>query len=212
MPPCFDVYALTGERNLAMIEQFVREFTSSDLDEPGAWDLHVVPADHDGTSELRIAEDYDEVRVDSLAEAIHYGLAEPGRAFSLHPLPASGPLCGAVLAFTVSNEVLVGVSVHDEDDPDDDQPLDDARELVARLANLTGARQSWIGLEEAPTLDPDRDRPWMSPLAARLAAESVSRSRRWWCPPLTGRPRHRTISRRRGGSSPRRGGRPGRRG
>ena len=162
MPPCLDVYVLTGERDLATIERFVREFTSSDLDAPNPYDLLVVPADHDGESDLRTEDDFDAVHVDSLGEAIRYGLAEPGRAFWLY-FSRTPPWCGAVMAFTLSDEIVLGVSV---DDPNDEpQPLDEARRLMARLADLFDARRAWIGWEQPTTIDPDRDEPWLESLA-----------------------------------------------
>jgi hypothetical protein len=162
MPPCLDVHVLTGERNRAMIERFVREFTSSDLHAPHPCDLMVAPADYDGRSGLSHDSDFDVVHVDTLDAAIRYGLAEPRRAFWLY-FSSTPPWRRAWMAFTLSGELAFGVSV---DDPyGEPQPLEDAREVMARLTGMTGARHAWVGYEEPPTLDPDRDEPWRESLA-----------------------------------------------
>lgn len=161
-----DVYVLTGERNLAVIERFVTAYTSTDLDEPNPCDLSVVPADYDGQTELIREEHFDAVHLDSLGAAIRYGLAEPGRAFWLY-FAGKRPWFGAQMAFTLSNEITLGVSVNDPEDPvyPDPQPLEDARELMAELATMTSAHHAWIGDNEPPTFDPDRYEPWRRSLA-----------------------------------------------
>ena len=162
MPPCLDVYVLSGRRDLAMIERFADEFSSSDLHASAGLALPVLPDDCDSDEGLRGEEDWNMVEVPTLAAAIGYGLADPQRAFRLYLAPVA-PWRRAMLAFTRSKEIAFGVSV---DDPlGEPGPLEQARELMARLADLTDAHRSWIGWEELPPLTPDRDEPWLTSLA-----------------------------------------------
>ena len=71
------------------------------------------------------------------------------------------------VALTLSNEVILGVSIDDpQDEPEvDPKPREDSRLLMADLAARAGARHAWIGENEPPTLDTDREQPWRWSLA-----------------------------------------------
>ena len=161
--PCLDAYVLSDRRHLPSIRAFLSEFSSSDLDARlEDVELLVLPEDYAGDEDPLGLEDWNSVPVKTLDAAIRYGLADPDRAFRLY-LDAAKPWCGALIGFTRSKGIVFGVSV---DDPlGEAAALEQARDLVSRLVDLTDARRSWIAMEEPPPLHPDRDEPWLTSLA-----------------------------------------------
>lgn len=163
MGPCLDVYALSHRRDLSTVLSFVGAYSSSDL---GAhrdeFELMVLPEGFEGDEDSLPLEKWNAVLFETLNEAIRYGLEDGSRAFRLY-LDRVDPWCGALIAFTRSNEVVFGVSVDDR--LGEPAALQHAEELRSQLAEQTDGRRTWIVAEEPPPLDPERDEPWLRSLA-----------------------------------------------
>ena len=104
--------------------------------------------------------EWDWVPVTSLCDIVDVGLAEPCRAFRTY-LHALAPWDQATLAFTTDCRLIVGVSV---DDPFGlPGPRKEASALMRDLVQLVDGERGWVVAEDAPPLDPERDRPWEQP-------------------------------------------------
>jgi hypothetical protein len=163
MPPCLDVYAWTVRRDEGTIGRFMEAFIDLEATRCSLVDsLTVLPVGQKEHQDGLPVEDWDEVAILSLDDAIAFGLATPPRAFTLY-LRSKPTWCGALLTFTVEGGLIVGVSV---DDPlSDPGRLRDADLLMSQLLEMTAARRAWVVCEEPPPLAPGSAQPWEAALA-----------------------------------------------
>jgi hypothetical protein len=86
VPPCLDVYVLSASRSAETIDAFIDGYASRRLrSDDGVEELMVLPADFRGDeAELDDLDLWACVRVESLEEALNFGLGEPTRAFRLY--------------------------------------------------------------------------------------------------------------------------------
>lgn len=164
VPPCLDVYALARVRSKDVMSNFLSSYV--DLDEPGVGpglELTVLPPGFDGHEHDLPLEDWLDLPVSTLDEAVAHGMNDQARAYRLY-LRARQPWCGALLAFTVDGGLIYGVSV---DDPfDEPEALAEATNLMRELLITTESERAWIVWEDPPPLAPERDRPWETALAS----------------------------------------------
>lgn len=158
MPPCFDFYALSADRDGPAIDRFitdhVRDRGTSGLGHLDSWLRPLSFRGHEDELALR---DWDFVTFDDLEQAIQLGRSTPRRAFRLY-LEAVPPWLGALLCFTTTDEVVFGLGR----DMTVESSADRARccRLLDELGTSVDAIRGWAVSDEPTPLDPWCDRPW----------------------------------------------------
>lgn len=159
MPPCLDVYALSPRRDLETIERFLASYVdvAASADREGQ-EVAVLPVDFAGDEDDLPLEDWDSIALATLGAVLDFGLDKAGRAFTVYLRASSHDLCGAMLSFTRSGELVYGISV---DDPlSTPKATRRARRYLKELCRGTEATHGWVVAEVPPSLDPRAKRDW----------------------------------------------------
>ncbi len=158
MPPCLDVYALSAQRNMGMIDAFLNMYAEDDARSTGPINPLAIPTDFIGSESSEWRDDeWELLEFESAGRAVEFGVSRSNRAFRIY-LPSRRPWMNAILAFTQDARIIFGVAVDDPFEGPDG--LEFAQSTQRQLALLTNAAHSWIAFEEPPPLDPEIDRPW----------------------------------------------------
>lgn len=158
MPPCFDFYALTADRDGPAIENFVADHVRDhETIGHGHLDSWLRPLSFHGHENELALGDWDFVTFDDLEHAVRLGRSTPRRAFRLY-LNAVPPWLGALLCFTTTGEVVFGLGRDMTVESSDDRA--ECCELLVELGTSVAATRGWAVNDEPPPLDPWCDRPW----------------------------------------------------
>ena len=159
MPPNLDVYVLVSPREERVVQHFLDRYvdvpTSADR---GDEELMILPVN--ANREPARFEDWDWAPAESLDAAIRRGLTQPWRAFRLY-LEAREPYSEAILSFTSSGHIVLGLSIDDEHQTAEN--LDTARSLLHAMADEFGSARGFVGWEVAPPLLVDEFPPQGEP-------------------------------------------------
>ncbi len=154
MPPLLDIYALTSQRDVLMIDQFLDEYVDREASEDR------------GDEELMIMSLPTKVGTDdhgfvweparSLTHIIERALAYPRRAFAVYLVSKRPGIDRVILGFTEDNQVVLGLSIDDEGmKPENER---EARSLLQRLGAQHPCRLGLVLVEEPPPLSEERFR------------------------------------------------------
>jgi hypothetical protein len=128
MPPCLDVYVRTSDLDRSRVEQFL------DAALPGWRDEPVWSTDDIDQLEPALSGEVNNMAFHSSSGAVH-DAADAVRV---------------IVAFPLDGGVVLGISVNLE--PDEDTARHRAVRALADLAELTGARDGFIGVEAHPPM------------------------------------------------------------
>ena len=152
MPPCYDIYSLSAERNKRNIEKFLSHFCDrAKIENREGQDILITGHKKYGIEETTIP-------VTSLSEVIDYGISHPNHGFvfyiSDHLLTKK--IKGIILKFTYDGKIIFGVYIEVH------EPLllgwrrnqiRLARRLEKEIGRLTNAVKTNILVEYAPADD-----------------------------------------------------------
>ena len=115
MPPNLDIYTLTRRRDRPTVERFIADYVDRDAsDDRTGEELMMLALDAPPGAEERM-DAVEWVPILSLAEILEHGLARPSRAFVVTLQPASTSFTSAYLGFTRDDQVVLGLSLDDEE-------------------------------------------------------------------------------------------------
>lgn len=158
MPPYYDVYGLSRQRDKKTVETFLNYFTNRDkIEDRDGQEVTVYK-----NEKYRTEETWTSIR--TLTEVIEFGLKNPnfGFAFYIGDNLKKG-INHIILKFTFDGKIIFGISVEENRLTDGGKLIDNydkALEIEKTIAELTNSSKTSIQFEYAPSDDEeefDRD-------------------------------------------------------
>lgn len=146
MPPNLDIYCLTKRRDADTINSFLDRYVDRVQSEDREGEELMIrkldaPADSDEM------EDYEWEPALTLSHAVWRGLEYPRRAFNIYLKAKRRDIDQAILGFTTDDQLVLGLSIDDEEKPEN---LECAKELLFLLAEDYGCHRGLILVEQPP--------------------------------------------------------------
>lgn len=153
MPPCYDIYVLSSQRNAATIERFLNRFSHRErIENREGQQIAVYKNEKYGIRESLIP-------IETLTEVIEFGIAHPHLGFSFYISDhLKGEISYIILKFTFDEKIIFGISIEKNRITDRGTAADNfdsATALAQEMKELTGASHSLILTEYAPPDDED---------------------------------------------------------
>lgn len=151
MPPYYDIYGLSKERNKQTIEKFLNHFSHRDKIEVRMGQEILV----NGNQKYNVKESC--TPISTLSEVISYGINNPIQGFTFYISDnLKEGINGLILKFTYDGKIIFGASIEEKDIEDNGNISDNytrALEIERQIAELTNAYKSSIQVEFAPSDD-----------------------------------------------------------
>ncbi|MCB9133889.1 MAG: hypothetical protein H6636_00585 [Anaerolineales bacterium] len=149
MPPLLDVYILTRERNIETLNQFLDLYVDREASmDRGDEELMILP--RDCVTAPKEFDEWEWTPALNLKSMIWKGLDYPRRAFTIYLTPAYKNIERVIVAFTQDDQLILGVSIEDEEKSDANLEL--AKSFLHQLANNFNGIEGFIAWEEPPPI------------------------------------------------------------
>lgn len=155
MPPFYDIYGLSKQRDKKTIETFLDFYCHQNLIENYVGQgIEIAIYKNE---KYKIEENY--IPVDNLSEVINYGLNHPNIGFAFYIGEKSNykkDIDGIILKFTFDGKIIFGISVEENRIAGNGMLIDNydkALEIEKSIAVLTNSTKTSIQFEYAPSDD-----------------------------------------------------------
>lgn len=151
MPPCYDIYGLSRQRDKKTIEKFLNYFSIREkIENREGQEITVYKNEKYKTEETCTA-------ISTLTEVIDFGLENQnlGFAFYIGDNLKEG-INHIILKFTFDGKIIFGISIEENRIADNDNLIDNydkALEIEKTIAELTNSTKTSIQFEYAPSDD-----------------------------------------------------------
>ena len=153
MPPYYDIYGLSKQRDKKTVETFLGHFAKRDkIEDRVGQEIAVYKNEKYGTEETWTA-------ISTLTEVLDFGLRNKnfGFAFYIGDNLKEG-INHIILKFTFDGKIIFGISVEEKKIDDNGNLIDNydkALEVEKKIAELTNSTKTSIQFEYAPSDDED---------------------------------------------------------